>query len=69
MIKTIRAYRNAPPEEDYSWALAMSENERLDVAYRLVRDLWAMAHGGEPYPEMDRSIARFVVPPREMACT
>ena len=34
------------------------------VAYRLVRDLWAMAHGGEPYPEMDRSIARFVVPPR-----
>ena len=65
MIKTIRAYRNAPPEEDYSWALKMSESERLNVAYRLVRDLWAMAHGGEPYPEMDRSTARFVVPPQD----
>ena len=67
MIKTIRAYRNAPPEEDYSWALKMSESERLEVAYRLVRDLWAMAHGGKPYPEMDRSTARFVVSSREMA--
>ena len=60
MIKTIRAYRGAPPEEDYSWALAMSENERLDVTYRLVRALWATAHGGEPFPSMDRSIAGFV---------
>ena len=67
MIKTIKAYRNVPPEEDYSWALKMSESERLNVAYRLVRDLWAMAHGGKPYPEMDRSTARFVVPSREMA--
>ena len=67
MIKTIKAYRDAPPEEDYSWALRMSENERLNVAHKLVRDLWAMAHGGEPYPEMDRSVARFVAPSREMA--
>ena len=69
MIKAIRKYRDAPPEEDYSWALRMSESERLNVAYRLVRNLWAMAHNGEPYPEMDRSTARFVVPSREMACT
>ena len=62
MIKTIRAYRDAPPEDDYFWALAMSENERLDVAYRLVRDLWTAAHGGETYPAMDRSFARFVAP-------
>ena len=67
MIKTIRTYRDVPPVEDYSWALRMSENERLNVAYKLVRDLWAVAHGGEPYPEMDRSVARFVMPPREMA--
>ena len=67
MIKTIRKYRGAPSEEDYSWALRMSESERLNVAYRLVRNLWAMAHDGEPYPEMDRSTARFVVPSREMA--
>ncbi|MBQ7189483.1 MAG: hypothetical protein IJR99_08730 [Kiritimatiellae bacterium] len=67
MIKTIRTYRDAPPEEDYSWALRMSDNERLEVAYRLVCDLWTMAHGGERYPEMDRSKARFVAPSREMA--
>ena len=69
MIKTIRTYRDTPPEDDYSWALQMSESERLEVAYRLVRDLWAMAHGGEHYPEMNRSVARFVLPSREMACT
>ena len=69
MTKTLKVLRMEDEKEDYSWALAMSEDERLEVAYRLVRDLWAMAHGGEPYPEMDRSIARFVVPPREMAYT
>ena len=67
MIKTIRMYRGAPPEEDYSWALRMSDDERLNVASRLVRDLWTMAHDGEPYPEMDRSLARFVTPAHEMA--
>ena len=65
MIKTIRAYRDAPPEEDYLWALAMDENARLDMAYRLVRDLWKAAHGGEPYPTMDRSIVKFVTPTAE----
>ena len=59
MIKTVRVYRDAPPEEDYSRALAMDENERLEIAYRLVRNLWSAAHHGEPYPEMDRSVARF----------
>ena len=67
MIKTIRTYRDAPPEEDYSWALQMSENERLNVAYRLVRDLWAIVHGGEPYPRMDRSVAKLVMSSREVA--
>ena len=67
MIKTIRTYRGVPLDEDYSWALRMSETERLEVAYHLVRDLWSMAHGGEPYPNMDRSIARLVMPSREMA--
>ena len=67
MIKTIRTYRDVPPEEDYSWALRMSETERLEVAYKLVRDLWTMAHNGEQYPNMDRSVARFVVQSREMA--
>jgi len=62
MIKTIRAYRDAPPEEDYSWALAMNENERLDVAHRLVRDLWTTAHGGAPFPSMNRSFIKFVTP-------
>lgn len=62
MTKTIQVYRDSPPAEDYSWALAMDENERLEVAYRLVRDLWTAAHGGEPYPALDRSVARFVVP-------
>ena len=62
MIKTIRAYRDTPPEDDYSWALAMNENERLDVAYRLVRDLWMAAHGGKPFPAMDRSFVRFLAP-------
>ena len=61
MIKTIQAYRGTPPEEDYSWALAMDDNMRLEVAYRLVRDLWSAAHNGEPYPDMDRSMARFAV--------
>jgi len=64
MIKTMRVYRDAPPEEDYSWALAMDENERLEIAYRLVCDLWSATHHGEPYPDMDRSNARFVLSPQ-----
>lgn len=59
MIKTIKMFRDVLPVEDYSWALAMTDSERIACASRLTQDLWCASHGGN-FPTMDRTIARFV---------
>jgi len=59
MIKTIKVYKDVVPAEDYSWALAMTDSERLACASRLTQDLWSASHGGN-VPTMDRTIVRLV---------
>ena len=59
MNKTLTIIRPEESHDDYSWALKLSDDERLSIADRLLRDLWTTAHG-EPYPLMDRTIVRLV---------
>ena len=47
-------------KEDYSWALALDDSERLKIATRLVSVLWSAAHNGSPFPLMDRKVYRYV---------
>ena len=38
MTKTVRVFRMEDEKEDYSWALALDDFERLEIATRLVGD-------------------------------
>ena len=60
MTKTVRSFRMEDEKEDYSWALALDDSERLEVATKLVSDLWSAAHEGSPFPPMDRTIYRYM---------
>ena len=53
MIKTIRRLRIGEVKEDYSWALALSDQERADLATSLTSDLWRTATGNV-FPKMNR---------------
>ena len=57
MNKTLTVIRPGESHDDYSWALKLSDAERLRIADRLSRDLWTAAHG-KPYPMMDRTVVR-----------
>ena len=59
MNKTLTVIRPGESHDDYSWALKLSDAERLNVADRLLRDLWTAAHG-QSYPPMDRTVVRLV---------
>ena len=60
MTKTVRVFRMDDEKEDYSWALALDDSERLEIATRLVGDLWSAAHEGSPFPLMDRTIYNYI---------
>ena len=60
MTKTVRVFRMEDEKEDYSWALALDDSERLEIATRLVNDLWSAAHDGSPFPPMNRTIYRYI---------
>lgn len=60
MTKTVRAFRMEDEKEDYSWALALDDSERLEIATRLVGDLWSAAHEGSPFPSMGRTTYNYV---------
>ena len=60
MTKTFRALRMEDEKEDYSWALALDDSERLKIATRLVSDLWSAAHNGSPFPPMDRKVYSYI---------
>ena len=60
MTKTVKAFRMKDEREDYSWALALDYSERLEIATRLVSDLWSAAHDGAPFPPMDRTVCRYI---------
>ena len=60
MTKTFRALRMEDEKEDYSWALALDDSERLKIATRLVSDLWSTAHNGSPFPPMDRTVYSYI---------
>ena len=59
MNKTLTVIRPGESHDDYSWALKLSDAERLSIADRLLHDLWTAAHG-HPYPLMDRTVVRLV---------
>ena len=60
MTKTVKVLRMEDEKEDYSWALALDDSERLKIATRLVNDLWSAAHDGSPFPPMDRTVYRYI---------
>ena len=60
MTKTVRVFRMEDEKEDYSWTLALDDSERLELATRLVSDLWSAAHDGSPFPPMDRTAYRYM---------
>ena len=59
MSKTLTVIRPGETHDDYSWALKLSDAERIDLADKLLRDLWVAAHG-KPFPLMDRTAVRLV---------
>ena len=60
MTKTFRALRMEDARNDYSWALALDNSERLKIATRLVRDLWSAARNGSPFPPMNRTVYSYI---------
>ena len=60
MTKTFRALRMEDEKEDFSWAQALDDSERLEIATRLVSDLWSAAHDGSPFPPMDRTVYSYI---------
>ena len=59
MNKTLTVIRPGESHDDYSWALKLTDSERIGLADKLLRDLWTAAHG-QPYPLMDRTVVRLV---------
>ena len=59
MKKTLTIIRPGESHDDYSWALKLSDDERVSLSGKLLRDLWTVAHG-KPYPAMDRTVVRCV---------
>ena len=53
MIKTIKVLRMEDAKEDFSWALAFSDEEKVNLATRLLHDLWQTSHS-HLFPRMDR---------------
>ena len=60
MTRTFRALRMEDERDDYSWALALGDSERLEIATRLVSDLWSVAHNGSPFPPMNRTVYNYI---------
>ena len=60
MTKTVRVLRMEDEKEDYSWALALGDAERLEIATKLVSDLWSAARDGSPFPRMDRTVYSYI---------
>ena len=54
MNKVLTVIRPGEAHDDYSWALKLSDDERVEIADRLLRDLWCAANG-QPFPKMDRT--------------
>ena len=60
MIKTVRKFRVGEVKEDYSWALALSDQQRIDLATSLTSDLWRAATGNV-FPRIDRQAVNFII--------
>lgn len=61
MNKTLTVIRPGESHNDYSWALKLSDAERIGIADKLLRDLWCAAHG-QPFPQFDRTVVQLVKP-------
>ena len=60
MKRNVRVVRMEDEKEDYSWALTLDDSDRLEIATRLVRDLWSASHDGSPFPSMDRTVYNYI---------
>ena len=60
VTKTVKIFRMEYEKEDYFWTLALDDSECLEIATRLVGDLWSAAHEGSPFPSMDRTIYNYM---------
>ena len=60
MTKTVKVFQMEDEKEDYFWALALDDSELLEIATRLVDDLWSAAHEGSSFPLMDHTIYNYI---------
>ena len=60
MIKTVKGCQMEDEKDDCSWALALGDSERLEIAARLVSGLWSAAHNGSPFPPMNRTLYSYI---------
>lgn len=61
MTKTVRAFKVGEDREDYAWALKLSIDERLNLATKLLHDLWQASHDAA-FPVMNRNHIVYTVP-------
>ena len=59
MTKTIKVLRMEDAREDFSWALAFSDEEKVNLATRLLHELWQTSHS-QPFPRMDRQKVAYI---------
>ena len=59
MIKTVRKFRIGEVKDDYSWALALSDQQRVDLATSLTSDLWRTSTGNV-FPRINRHAVNLV---------
>ena len=60
MIKTVRKFRVGEVKEDYSWSLALSDQQRIDLATSLTSDLWRTATGNI-FPRINRKAVNLII--------
>jgi len=59
MNKTLKVCKLGEEKDDFSWAMALDDEKRIEIATQLTQDLWCAANG-RPFPRLDRAIVRFV---------
>ncbi len=59
MDKSIRIVHPEDNKHDYDWALAYTEEERLDIASKLLEEAWEFSHN-QAFPRLDRSVVKIV---------
>lgn len=59
MDKRIKIVYPGDNNHDYDWALAYTEEERLDIASKLLEEAWEFSHN-QTFPKLDRNVVKVV---------